>query len=110
VKESIRDKWGWLKAVLQGAGQPQESIAKAANVSQAAVSRVLDKCPRRQGSAFKKLCIYARNISLEPDRPHPATNESLMAALRETWDGSEEQAEALVGVLRAVDRVLRAKK
>jgi hypothetical protein len=101
---ALKRKWDQLRDVLGAKGASQVSIAKDSGVSQATISRVLERCPRRNSKAFARLCKYA--LLEEPSgmgAADPATSPLLMEALRDTWDGTPEHAKALADILRAVN-------
>ncbi|MDP3888200.1 hypothetical protein [Hydrogenophaga sp.] len=101
--ESIKDQWAEMRATLGRSGLTQPAIAQAAGVSQPAVSRLMAKCPKRQGSAFKKLCIYAdsQHAYAQATLPLPVENAALVSAIREVWNGTPEHAQALAAMIRA---------
>lgn len=101
---ALKRKWDRLKEKLDEGGETQQSIAKASGVSQATVSRILERCPKRKSKAFTRLCNYA--LLDEPatiGSADPSGSPLLMEALRETWDGTPEHARALADILRAVN-------
>lgn len=100
---ALKRKWDRLREVLGARGTSQMSIAKGSGVSQATISRVLERCPKRNSKAFTKLCKYALPEPSSMDSADPATSPLLMDALRETWDGTPEHAKALADILRAVN-------
>jgi predicted transcriptional regulator len=103
MNAAIKEKWTQLRVILPTLGLTQPEIALAAGVSQAAVSRILAKCPDRTGQAFKKICIYAEARLPETQRalPLPIEEESLVSAINEVWNGTPEHARALAEMIRA---------
>lgn len=102
MDDTLKGKWDRLKAALNAMNLSQVSIAIGSGVSQATVSRVLERCPKRSSKAFFRLCKYALlkgNVGVTD----PATSPPLMEALRETWNGTPEHARALADILRAVN-------
>lgn len=112
VNEDIKQRWLELQARLRENGLRQETIATEAGVSQATVSRVLQRCPARHGGAFRKLCIYADSLAPMNDRITPSTvhDEELLAALGEVWNGTPEHARALAAMIRAAGHAARISK
>lgn len=103
MSDSTKSQWAEMRATLGASKLTQPEIAKAAGVSQPAVSRLLSSCPRRQGGAFKKLCIYAdrQRESAQSALPLPVDDVALASAIREVWNGTPEHAQALAAMIRA---------
>jgi len=101
--ESIKDQWAEMRATLGRSGLTQPEMGRAAGVSQPAVSRLMAKCPKRQGGAFKKLCIYAdsQRAYAQETLPLPVEDAALVSAIREVWNGTPEHAQALAAMIRA---------
>lgn len=78
----------------------QTELSKVSGVHQPTISRLLHGELRRIGKEVKRLCDYA-NISIYED-VDPSSNATLMAALREVWDGSDEDALRIASVLHSV--------
>lgn len=81
-------------------GLSQIELAKAMNISQSQVSRILAGQFFRESRAVKTLCEYA---SYRPrKRINPASSELLMGALKRTWDGSKKHEKALAKVIQSL--------
>lgn len=78
----------------------QSALSKASGVHQPTISRLLRGELRRIASEVKSLCDYA-NISIYTDQD-PGENAVLITALREVWDGTDEDAARIANVLRSV--------
>ena len=102
MAQDIKQRWLHLKSILDQRQISQNAIAEAAKVDQATVSRVLSQCPKRAGKAFRRLCKYAEKIEAAAIQPNPSGCPELMSALGNVWDGSNEHAEALAAIIRAV--------
>ena len=89
-----------LLALIQGRHLTQESIAKAANVSQATVSRALRGRIERQGRARTKLFIYIQQ-ELQGEELVGTGKEKVVKAFESIWDSSEEHATAIARIIRA---------
>jgi lambda repressor-like predicted transcriptional regulator len=76
----------------------QKELAKRAGVSQSTVDRVLDRRPRRQGKAYRKLIIYMQKHA--PEIPPEAAH-----ALGSVWDGSRAHDRALASLVRASEEL-----
>lgn len=109
MSDFIKSQWSEMRAALGGCGMTQPDIAKAAGVSQPAVSRLLAECPRRYGAAFKKLCKYAdsRRREAQTTLPLPVEDAALVSAIREVWNGTPEHAQALAAMIRAAGAAAR---
>lgn len=105
----IKEMWASARATLGALGLTQPQIALEAGISQAAVSRILAKCPDRMGRAFRKLCIYADGKALQSQMtlPLPIEEASLVSAIREVWNGTPEHAQALATMIRAAGAAAR---
>lgn len=110
MNEDIKRRWLQVRAHLAGAKITQEAIAGAAGVSQATVSRILQRCPARQSGAFRRLCIYADKLRPTSLPSLPVHNEELLSALSEVWNGTPEHALALAAMIRAAGAVARTSK
>lgn len=106
VDTDIKKQWRELVTILSRSNLRQSAIALEAGVNQSAVSRVLAECPKRNGTAFKKLCIYAnmRESRLPQESTEPIANRALASAIREVWNGTPEHAQALAAMIRAAGR------
>lgn len=82
-------------------GLTQTDVAKAAGVSQSAVSRLLHRVPQRSGAAYLRLCSYIRQQHV-PDEDAP---DDVLAAVREVWDGTEVHATALAELVKTSRRL-----
>ena len=93
-----------IKRFLETYSGNQAQLANAIGVHQSTISRALQSLDRKRLSkGLVKLCINA-NISLNiPDNastPDPCTNQELIAALTDVWDGSSAHAKALAKIIR----------
>jgi hypothetical protein len=88
-----------VRAFLDGAGISQTELAKRASVSQSTVSRAIALAPARRGAAREKLFTFIHN-ELGADSSIGRA-EPVLTAFRQVWDGSDEHAAALAGVIRA---------
>jgi predicted transcriptional regulator len=85
-----------IAAYLAQEGISQTELANRANVDQATVSRYLHHAPRRRGPAGARLCSY-----MQKHATLGVGAEAMENALRATWDGTPEHAQALAGLLLA---------
>jgi transcriptional regulator with XRE-family HTH domain len=89
-----------LERLMQVRQLTQADVAKEAEVSQATVSRVLQRVPQRSGAAYLRLCSYIQQQPTEDDGP-----EDVFAAVRRIWDGSERHAAALTELIETSRRL-----
>lgn len=93
-----------LVATLDKLGITQSQLSRVTGVSQGQVSRILAGTGRRPSKAFQTLCHYA--FSRSPSTLPKTEAKPLPAALRQAialvWDGSEEHAVAIGGVIRSL--------
>lgn len=87
---------------LRRSGITQIALAEELGVSQSQISRVLSGKSSKRSKLLAKICNYAF-------KPPPAAaaeavrqNEELIKALAETWDGTQEHAQALATVIRSL--------
>jgi transcriptional regulator with XRE-family HTH domain len=86
-----------LKELIEAEHLSQAELAKRAGVSQATVSRALRHAPKKRSAAQASLVRFIqerRTVSIDAATP-------LTDAIRETWDGSHEHAEALAKLILA---------
>lgn len=109
MSETIKNQWAEMRVTLGKSGLTQPQIGSAAGVSQPAVSRLLAKCPKRNGRAFKKLCKYAESqrAYAQTTLPLPVGDATLASAIREVWNGTPEHAQALAAMIRAAGAAAR---
>ena len=110
VKINLEREWRNLVRFCNENAAAQESISRLAGVSQSTVSRVLSSMPKTRGGAFKKLCKYAKENQKARSTTDPSANETLMQALKDVWNGTDEHAMALAAIIRAIDDVVHAAK
>ncbi|NQD37783.1 hypothetical protein HPT27_12170 [Permianibacter sp. IMCC34836] len=75
-------------------------IARETALTQSNVHRCLRGQPKRVGKTLLALCIYAK-IDPAMDKLTAANNATLMHALEQVWDGSEQHARSLARLLIA---------
>jgi predicted XRE-type DNA-binding protein len=109
MSESIKAQWAEMRATVAKSGLTQSDVARAAGVSQPAVSRLMGNCPKRHGGAFKNLCKYAdsQRAYAQTTLPLPVNDAALVSAIREVWNGTPEHAQALAAMIRAAGAAAR---
>ena len=90
---------------LAEAGVTQSDVARALNVSQSQVSRLLAGKLIRCSQLFDEICIFAYEAQANKrgNSPTPASAcKELTSALDAVWDGSAQHAKALALVIRSL--------
>lgn len=80
----------------------QLELAEHSGVSQSQISRILSGQYRRESVNVQRLCEYARTALDIPVQPSSVALGVLNSAIDETWDGTDEHAEALALVIRSL--------
>lgn len=95
-----------LKQLLNTDTRSESAIARAAGVSQPSVSRYKRGAERyRWGKSFIKLCsFYGLSVPSHGSQA-PEYERQLRDAIIEVWDGSANQANALLELLRNLKQV-----
>jgi transcriptional regulator with XRE-family HTH domain len=83
-------------------GITQEEIAKAINVNQSQVSRIFRGQVHRHTVTLEKICKYARVKSVKVTPDDVRNSDVLINALSDVWDGTDQDAQALAGVIRSL--------
>ena len=80
----------------------QIELSSVLGVSQSQISRVLSGHTSGRSKLLHKICVYAE---YQPELPSPSritTNESLISAIADVWDGTPEHADAIAVVIRSL--------
>lgn len=80
----------------------QAQIASFVGASQGQISRLLGGKVRRASKLFEEVCLYAERLEGGVSIEMVQSNEDLLRALAETWDGTAEHAKALANVIRSL--------
>lgn len=83
-------------------GIRQADIASALGASQSQVSRILQGKGLRASRLFEEVCLYVERTSGGVTPEAVRTNDELIDALAEIWDGSAVHAKALCTVIRSL--------
>lgn len=75
-------------AIFQRQTISQGEIAAFVGASQAQISRLLGGKIRRASRLFEEVCLYAERLEGGVSEDMVRTNDNLVRALAETWDGS----------------------
>lgn len=100
--ESLQARALHAAQLFKELGLTQTDIAKAINASQSQVSRVLGGRFARRTRLFDEICRYADSIELGVSVEAVRSNEELLSAVAQTWDGSAAHSRALAAVIRSL--------
>ena len=103
---------GAIRLVLHHLAQDERSsaaIARAAGVSQPTVSRLRRSRARRErwSRSFNKLCNFYRVPLAEGDTAGRRYNELLPEAILDAWDGTAENGQALLTLIKNLKGLIR---
>lgn len=90
-------------------GMGQVEIAKATGASQSQVSRVFSGRTSARSKLAKDICTYVLRNASKDDRAAVRSNEDLLDALAEVWDGTPAHARSLAVVIRSLALLSRPK-
>lgn len=85
-----------IRQLMRRDGLRQQDVADQAGVSQSTVSRAVRGRRQRVTKEYVRLCSYIQDQGFGPSAPTKAH-----VALDETWDGSDQHAEALAVLIKA---------
>lgn len=105
MNRPIADIVADIRAYMKAEKLTQKSLGAATGVHQSQISRILQGDCRKVGKNLNKICKYANIETSIPDSP-PEQSTALMAALRDTWNGSEQHAKQLAQLIRKVGPIL----
>lgn len=96
----VQREWGAVKADLKVAlscykGSPAE-LSRSAQIDYFSARRYLRRAPENQTESALRLCTYF-NINLDIQSPGL---QVVLEAVSEVWDGSEEHAKSLAGIIK----------
>jgi hypothetical protein len=89
VRTTASDLRTAIDEYLKITGRSQTTLASEAGVDQSTVSRALHQDRVRRTAGYERLCSFMRQEGFL------GTPSQAVGALVETWDGSEEHAQAL---------------
>ncbi|MFB2705170.1 helix-turn-helix domain-containing protein [Marinobacter shengliensis] len=87
-----------LRHYMEENSLTQAQVAEELKVSQAHISRVLNRNWKRKSGRIRKIC---KAIGVEATAD-PRQNDELMQALSEVWNGEVDDAKALAKCIRAI--------
>lgn len=91
-----------LKLAVESKEIGLKTISNATGVHISQVSRILSGQSKRLSGNVEKICKFARQLSLPPQSIE--SEEILMAAVKDLWDGTEKHAIALASLLKAINQ------
>lgn len=91
-----------LKASVEARHIGLKHISEATGVHISQVSRILSGKIKRGSKNVEKICKFAKISDLQQNST--VSEELLLKAIKEVWDGTNEHAIALVNFLAAINR------
>jgi len=92
--------------IFRERGIRQSEVAEIVGASQPQISRVLKGEGIRATKLVEEVCLLAEKLEGGVSAEAVCSNQELISALAETWDGSAGHAKALAVVIRSL-RMLR---
>lgn len=92
--------------IFRERGISQAEVAEFVGASQAQISRILKGEGIRATKLAEEVCLYAEKLEGGVTAEAVCSNQELISALADTWDGSAGHAKALAVVIRSL-RMLR---
>lgn len=91
-----------LGRLVRALGINQEEIALATGVTQPHVSRILSGEVSCRAKAYRRVCDFVRGRSTPLPPRRISQNKELVGAISAVWDGSNQQAMIIAGVIRSL--------
>lgn len=91
-------------------GLTQETIAIGSGISQSQVSRVFSGAGKRESKAYKAICKFIESKKVRVTPELVVGNEKLINALAHVWDGSDQQASIIAGVIYSLEGLCLSQK
>lgn len=92
--------------IFRERGISQSEVAEVVGASQPQISRILKGDGIRATKLAEEVCLYAERLQGGVTVDAVCSNQELISALADTWDGSAGHAKALSVVIRSL-RMLR---
>ena len=92
--------------IFRERGISQSEVAEVVGASQPQISRILKGDGIRATKLAEEVCLYAEKLQGGVTADAVCSNQELISALADTWDGSARHAKALSVVIRSL-RMLR---
>ncbi|MFZ2266233.1 MAG: helix-turn-helix domain-containing protein [Azonexus sp.] len=92
--------------IFREKGISQAEVAEIVGASQPQISRILKGNGVRATRLAEEICLYAERLEGGVTTEAVCSNQELINALAETWDGSARHAKAIAVVIRSL-RMLR---
>lgn len=101
-KDELASRAERARSTCKARGVTQAQIAVDLGVSQSQVSRILKGQGLRASRLAEEVCLYVERFQDGVTADAVRSNDELVNALTETWDGSATHARALSSVIRSL--------
>ena len=91
--------------IFRERGISQAEVAEVVGASQPQISRILKGDGIRATKLAEEVCLYAEKLQGGVTADAVCSNQELISALADTWDGSARHAKALSVVIRSLRMV-----
>ena len=88
-----------IRAFMEAHSYSQSRLAKEAKVPQSTISRALAS-PVRLSRTHRQLCNFA-GIDIQAAQGRSGARDSLVQAVLDVWDGTDEHAQSIARLLKA---------
>lgn len=101
-KDALQVRALKAREVCRERGITQQEIALALGASQPQVSRILKGVPVKRSRLLEEVLLYVERFEAGVTAQAVRDNDVLIEALKNTWDGSAQHAQALSAVIRSL--------
>lgn len=99
-----------ITSIAKSLGLTQEAISIGAGVSQSQVSRIFSGRGKHESKAYKEICKYINSKIVKVTSEDVIANKVLIDALTKVWDGSDQQASFIAGVIYSLEGLCLSQK
>lgn len=99
-----------ISSIAKSLGLTQKTIANGSGISQSQVSRVFSGKGKRESKAYKEICKYINYQKVRVSPELVIGNQKLINALTKVWDGSDQQASIIAGIIYSLEDLCLSQK